>query len=235
MGRHHPCRRVSRGRRHLTTTPVTTPCNLGTTPTTQLPRLLKTFTTTHHQTTEHSCPRDACPTSLFTRLINFNRLSRKRRAAFIRCARHRAIRQAAFQPITMALAPDPQGIGTGHECLTLGPIMFCKRCGATKSRSQGRLLKRSCRRWAPLGTRRLIYGLMRGKPNAFYRRVLANATLPVKRIHSKTTPSPRYEISAHLRHQTPPTTIKLSRQTVHEGTTFRQLPTPGIDSDLIVD
>ena len=65
LGLHHPCRRVNRGRRHLTTTPITTTCNLGTTPTTQLPRLLKTFTTTtHHQTTAHPCPQDACPTSL---------------------------------------------------------------------------------------------------------------------------------------------------------------------------
>ena len=68
------------------------------------------------------------------RLILFNRQQRKHRHAVITAARQSAIRHsAAFQPFTLAPAPPSNGIGAGHEAFNLGPITFCRRCGATKS------------------------------------------------------------------------------------------------------
>ena len=75
----------------------------------------------------------------------------------------------------------------------------------------------------PLGTRNKVKCLLKGKPPPFYRRILNDATVPVKRLRRKTTPAPRYCIPAHLRHyDTAPTVphrqcIRLSRSTVLLG------------------
>ena len=158
------------------------------------------------------------------RLIQFNRQQRKHRHAVITTARQSAIRHsAAFQPFTLAPAPPSNGIGAGHEAFNLGPITFCRRCGATKSLSQGHSLRRPCRRWAPLGTRAQVKCLLQGRPPPFYRRILREATIPVKRLRQKTAPSPRFVIPTHLRHHDappaapPPPPIELSRHTVHLG------------------
>ena len=160
-----------------------------------------------------------------TRLICYNRQQRRQRAAAINDVCRRVIRHsAAFRPFSLAPAP-PGNIGVGHSAYTLGPITFCKRCGATKSLSQGMSLQRPCRRWAPAGTRAGIKTLLRGKPQPFYQRILLNAAAPVRRIRQKTTPAPRYIIPQHLQaaddpvpHAPPPRAINITRHTVWQGT-----------------
>ena len=129
---------------------------------------------------------------------------------------------ATFRPFALAPA-HATVVGVGHLAYTIGPITFCKRCGATKSLSQGLSLRRPCRRWAPPGTRSCIKSLLRGKPQPFYRRILQNAAVPVRRLRGKTTPAPRYVIPQHLQaHDDPPTTppprpIRITRHTVWRG------------------
>jgi hypothetical protein len=117
---------------------------------------------------------------------------------------------------------------------TVGPIIFCKKCGATKSHSSGTSLARPCRRWAPPGTQGLIKSFLKGKaPNKFYREVLRNATLPVKRLRTKTRPTPKLVIPSHLIQPNSPTNtpsrppIRITTHTVLQGSVF-QLPTTGV-------
>ena len=84
------------------------------------------------------------------RLILYNRQQRKLRLAYIRATRLAAAKRSAnFQPFSLTPARSGADIGEGHSAFTLGPITFCRRCGATKSLSQGLSIKRPCRRWAP--------------------------------------------------------------------------------------
>ena len=158
------------------------------------------------------------------RLILLNRQRRKHRRNFITCHQQFAVRSAAFRSFALAPAAPAPNIGLGHECYTIGCIVFCRRCGATRSYSQGLRLTRPCRRWAPFGTRCHVSALMRGKPNHFYRQILANSATPVKRLRSKTSPQVRFEIPAHLRHHSPPPArghpITITRRTAHSGTRF---------------
>ena len=164
------------------------------------------------------------------RLILYNRHQRKLRLAYIRATRRSAAKRSAnFQPFSLAPAHDSTNIGEGHSAFTLGPITFCRRCGATKSLSQGLSIKRPCRRWAPLGSRNKVKALLAGRPPPFYRRILQGTAIPVKRLRQKTTPAPRFAIPAHLRrHDAPPATparphIRLQRITAHRGTSTSML------------
>ena len=135
------------------------------------------------------------PVHIRARIIRLNRSAR--------ASRKRQIEQDSARAITMltrashantATAPTA-GIGRGHLPFTIGPILFCKICGATKSRSQGSRLARPCRGWAPPGTRTAIKYRMRGQTYAFYRNVVSNnqgrvAPVPTAYLPATTTGRP---------------------------------------------
>lgn len=88
-----------------------------------------------------------------------------------------------------------------HHLFTLGPILFCRRCGAVKSVSSGHSISRPCRGWAPKGTQILVKSLLKGKPaSRFYLKILRDSATPVKRLLSKTKPTlniqaPHYDVA----------------------------------------
>ena len=155
---------------------------------------------------------------------------RRLRTAYAHATAHNrqwATRANAFHPITLAPFPPERGFGPDHLLFSLGPIIFCRRCGATKSLSAGHSLQRPCRRWAPKGTLGGIRCLLRGKaPNKFYRDILASATLPVKRLRTKTKPTPRLVVPAYLiaplTPPLPPTRLRTQPATVLRAGFFPQ-------------
>ena len=171
-------------------------------------------------------PRRRMPLRIRQRLIQHHRQLRTASARTTAHNRQWATRANAFQSFTLAPVPPACGFGPDHCLFSLGPIIFCRRCGATKSLSQGRSLQRPCRRWAPKGTIGLIRTLLRGKaPNKFYRDLLHSTTLPVKRLRTKTKPTPRLIIPAHLiAPDSPPPprpVIRIQARTVLRGAAFR--------------
>ena len=109
------------------------------------------------------------PTAIRARIIRQNRIARAARKIKLEQDRNRAIRLLA-NPNHGAVASTPHlGIGSGHRTFTIGPILFCRICGATKARSQGNRLARPCRGWAPPGTRATIRARLQGRNYAVYK------------------------------------------------------------------
>ena len=109
------------------------------------------------------------PIAIRARIIRLNRIAQATRKRQIGLDRNRAIRMlATFNATTEASAPLT-GIGKGHRTYAVGPILFCRICGATKSRSTGSRLARPCRGWAPPGTRATISARLQGRNYAFYK------------------------------------------------------------------
>jgi hypothetical protein len=161
------------------------------------------------------------------RLIQFHRIQRAANARALHRHRTWAINTRAFQPLTLAPQAPQAGGHQTHSIFALGPILFCKRCGATKSFSGGSSLSRPCRRWAPAGTRGLITAFLKGKaPTPFYRNILRNAAIPIRRLHTKTRPTPRLLLPSHL---VPP--IHIQSHTVLCGAAFRPPAIPPSSSD----
>jgi hypothetical protein len=98
----------------------------------------------------------------------------------------------------LKLCPPLAVVGEGHTCFALGPIIFCKICGGTRS-SSGNLLNRACRGWAPPGTMGHVKALLKGRPcSGFYRKLLIRQCTPLRRLACKTKPVVRCLVPRHL-------------------------------------
>jgi ribonuclease HI len=109
-----------------------------------------------------------------------------------------AVRWRAFRTVEAAPSKGISGLGEGHTCFALGPIIFCKVCGGTRS-SSGILLKRACRGWGPPGTMCNVKALLKGRPcSGFYRKLLLKQCTPLRRLSCKTKPVVRCQVPRHL-------------------------------------
>jgi hypothetical protein len=178
------------------------------------------------------------PHQIRTRLIQHHRLLRKQRRTFIAYHQNASIKQNTFNTFTLTPSAPSAGTDSTHNTFTLGPILFCKICGATKATSQGLSLSRICRGWAPPGTQAHVKSLLRGRPSQFYRNLLHQAATPRKRLHTKTTPTPKLIIPRHLKYCPPtppaPTRISLTRSTVL-GNHIGDHPIEGTDDATLND
>ena len=89
------------------------------------------------------------PASVRRRIILHNRQLRKQRKHYIQQGRNRAITLMTTQGTAPAANLPHEGLGKGHVIYTVGPMTFCRICGAIKTVSKGKRLTEPCRGWAP--------------------------------------------------------------------------------------
>ena len=152
------------------------------------------------------------PLATRARLVRHYRSLRKARKRQIAADHARAAHAFTVQGAAPDASTPSAGLGTGHVIYTIGPITFCKLCGATKSLSEGSRLAKPCRRWAPKGTRAVIMARLRGKTFGFYRSISQGHSNSVRAI---TTTLPQPACCSH----SPPVTAAPRR------TTFLDTPT----------
>ena len=111
------------------------------------------------------------------RIIRHNRMARAARKHLIERDKKRAINLLASPNNAVPASAPCSGIGSGHRPFAVGPILFCKICGATKSRSQGKRLARPCRGWAPPGTLATTRARLQGRNYAFYKDLTSPQTV----------------------------------------------------------
>ena len=141
--------------------------------------------------------------------------------------RNRATRlQAVHDYIPEACAPDA-GIGIGHRAFAVGQILFCKICGATKSRSGGSRLARPCRGWAPRGTLATIRARLQGRNCGFYRDTFQRSSVvtPVGNLAPPTPPLTRQKATTRA---SPASTYQLTPDTTTYVDTTLSRPPMGI-------
>ena len=181
------------------------------------------------------------PPAVRARLIRHNRFLRNTRKRKLHLDRNLATARQAANSLNPVAAAPHGGIGRGHRTFTIGPILFCKICGATKTFSGGGRLARPCRGWAPKRTLATTRARLQGRNYAFYRDlVLHSATVhptgdydSLSRLPTNTVSSP----SCTPTHTTrPPTPIRLARVPVLNAhldihTEDNTYPTPLADDE----
>jgi hypothetical protein len=168
------------------------------------------------------------PQRVRDRLIRLRAKERAVRQRTMTSLQKRALQWHAFRTVEAVPTHGLSGLGDGHTCFALGPIVFCKVCGGTRS-TKGNLLRKACRGWAPAGAKSHINAMMKGRPcSGFYRKLLLLQCTPLRRLSSKTKPIVRCQVPRHLiddhseesdddRGDAQPQRLTLVQTTVYQG------------------